>query len=241
MGRRGSASEGDVTGQVRNQLYSIGIGVAILTAVVLSQLTSADQLYATTPVILLLVAGGSTILYAAGMLLFELDEGTLVATIVSPLRPMEYLWSKVLSLGLLSSLEGGLMIGVAMAIFAFNGDVVMPHLLPIVVGLGSIAAIHILLGLAVVVRYRSITDFLVAISIPLVLFQLPFLYFMGVSDHWAWLIIPTSAQGMFFRGAFMTIEPWQWAYAIVYTAAQIGLLSVWAYRSFHTHIIEKVG
>ena len=70
MTRLFSAIKTDVTVQVRNKLYAIGIGVAVLVAVMLAWLAEADQLPSVVPALMLLVIGGTTLLYVAGMILF---------------------------------------------------------------------------------------------------------------------------------------------------------------------------
>ncbi len=93
-----SAMKIDVIVQVRNNLYAIGIGVAVLVGVMVSQLARPNQLPSIVPALMLLVIGGTTLLYVAGLILFERDEGTLHAVMVSPLRTSEYLWSKIITL-----------------------------------------------------------------------------------------------------------------------------------------------
>ncbi|MFB6373411.1 MAG: hypothetical protein ABEN55_09925, partial [Bradymonadaceae bacterium] len=73
----------DVIIQARNHLYTIGIGVGVVMAVALARLAGSDQMGIAAPVALLLVVGGSTLLYVAGMITFERDEGTLDATVVT--------------------------------------------------------------------------------------------------------------------------------------------------------------
>jgi fluoroquinolone transport system permease protein len=100
--------------------------------------------------------------------------------------------------------------------------------------------IYTLIGIILIVRFDRITDFLIPMSMIAVLLQLPFLYFLGWIVHPVFLIIPTSAPAMLMQGAYIPLMTWEWGYAVVYTAIQIGLFSVWAYRAFNTHIIMKV-
>ena len=74
-----------------------------------------------------------------------------------------------------------------------------------------------------------------------VVLQLPFLYFSGLVQHPAFLIIPTSAPTMLIQGAFIQLTAWEWLYGIGYTIVWIAGLTAWAYHAFRTHIIVKVG
>ncbi len=241
MTRLISAMRTDILVQVRNNLYSIGIGVGILVAVVLSQLVGVNQIPTVIPVIVLLVAGGSTFLYVAGMIIFEKDEGTLNAVIVTPLRTSEYLWSKIITLTTLSTLESIIMAGGAVLIMSFWNEVPLPNIIILLIGGIAMGVLYTLTGIIMIVRYDKITDFLVPAVVIASILQLPFVHFMNFVTNPAFLIIPTSAPTMLMKGAFVTLEAWEWVYALAYTAILIAGLSYWAYRAFHTHIVMKVG
>ncbi|MDK2940363.1 MAG: fluoroquinolone transport system permease protein [Methanolobus sp.] len=240
MSRLVSTMRTDVTVQLRNNLYTIGIIAGILVAVAVSSVAGPSQLYSVVPALMLMVAGGSTLLYVAGMIIFEKDEGTLNAVIVSPLRIFEYLLSKVISLTVLATLESFVMIGGAMLIMSFSDKVTFPNIPLLLLGIVAIGVIYTLLGIILIVRFDRITDFLIPMSMIAVLLQLPFLYFLGWIVHPVFLIIPTSAPAMLMQSAYIPLMTWEWGYAVVYTAIQICLFSVWAYRAFNTHIIMKV-
>jgi len=230
----------DVTVQVRNNLYTIGVGVALLIGIALSQLMSAEDLNPSIPVLMLLVVGGSTLLYIAGMIIFEKDEGTLNAQVVSPLRTNEYLVSKTASLTFLATLEGSIMIAIPVFWLSRTQEVAAFNPLILLVGILAIGVIYTLLGLILIVRYDSITDFLVPVLVIAIVLQLPFLHFMGLINAPAMLVIPTSAPTMLMIGAWGGLETWEWVYAIVYTSALIIGLAIWSYRAFQTHIIAKL-
>ncbi len=140
MNRLLSAMKTDVTVQLRNNLYSIGIGVGILVAVALSQLARPDQLFLAVPTLMLLVIGGTTLLYVAGMILFEKDEGTLNMVIVSPLRTWEYLASKIITLTALATLESAIMVGGAMLIMSWSAEISVPNLPILLIGIIAIGS-----------------------------------------------------------------------------------------------------
>ena len=241
MTRLLSAMKIDVIVQVRNNLYAIGIGVAILVAVMVSQLASPNQLPSLVPALMLLVIGGTTLLYVAGLILFERDEGTLHAVMVSPLRTSEYLWSKIITLTALATLESVTMVGGAMLIMSRSDEMTWPAIPILLIGIIAIGVMYTLMGIVLIVRYDKITDFLIPMAAILSVLQLPFLHFWGVIEHPAFLIIPTSAPTMLMQGAYIQLATWEWLYAMGYTAAMIMGLTMWAYRAFNTHIIMKLG
>ncbi len=241
MTRLLSTMKTDVVVQVRTNLYTIGIGVGVLVAIALSQLASPELLVSLIPTLMLLVVGGSTLLYVSAMIIYEKDEGTLWAMIVSPVRPFEYLWSKIITLTALATLEAVVMIGGAMLIMQFSDGVSLPNLPLLFLGIIAIGILYTLIGIVLVVRFNSITDYLLPMAAIAVILQLPFLYFLGWVEHWLFLFIPTSAPTMLMVGAYRPLAGWEWAYGVVVTAVLLIGLSIWAYRAFQTHIIEKVG
>lgn len=241
MSRLLSAMKIDVTIQIRTQLYTIGIVAGIMVAVAVSQLAGPEQLFSIIPTLMLLVVGGSTLLYVAALILFEKDEGTLNAVIVSPLRSWEYLWSKIITLTALATFESLIMIGGAMLIMRFSDELSMPNIPLLFIGIIAIGVIYTLIGIVLIVRFNKITDFLIPMSGVAVVLQLPFLYFLGWVEHPALLIIPTSAPTMLMQGAYIQLASGKWLYAVGYTAVLVIGLTIWAYRAFKTHIIMKVG
>ncbi len=241
MKRLLSTMKTDMTVQVRNNLYAIGIGVGLLTAAILSQLATAEQLSLIVPTLMLLVVGGTTLLYVAGMILFEKDEMTLNALMISPLRPSEYLWSKIITLTILATLEAIIIIGATMFIMSWSADLIWPNIPILLLGIIAIGIIYTLIGIILVVRYKQITDFLLPMAAVAIILQMPLLYFLGMAKLPILLVIPTSAPTLLMQGAYMPLETWQWLYAIFYTILLIFVLTFWAYRAFHTHIVMKVG
>lgn len=231
----------DVRVQIRNNLYNIGIGVAILVALVLSQLVLAEQLSVVIPIGMMLVIGGSTLLYVAGMILFEKDEGTISAAFISPLRPSEYLISKTVTLTTLASLEGAIMIAGTTVLLSLGQDVTLPNIPILLVGVVATGVMYTLIGIIIVVRYDKITEFLIPMALIAVVLQLSFLYFTGFVETPLLLVIPVSAPTMLMSGAYHPLTTPEWVYAIGYTTLLLVGLAVWAYRAFETHIINDIG
>ncbi len=241
MTRLLTAIRTDVIVQLRTNLYVVGIGAAIIVAVAMAWLSTPERLPAYMPTLLLLVVGGTTLLYVGAIMLFEKDEGTLSATLVSPLRSSEYLWSKVLSLTALATLESVVMIGGATLIMSFSVDVTLPNIPILLVGIIGIGVLYTLIGIIIIVRLDAITDFLILMGLVATVLQLPFLYFLGWVEHPLLLVIPTSAPTVIMQGAYRALSAGEWLYAIGYTAALLVGLTVWAQRAFHRHLVVRVG
>lgn len=231
----------DVRVQFRNKLYHIGIIISVLVAGALAALVNMQQLAFAFPAIVILVIGGTTMLYVAGMIIFEKDEGTISAAIITPMRNEEYLAAKVASLVMLATFETLLSLGGAIGILAFSEPIIWPNPLWLTLGIIALGSVYTQIGIALVVRYKSITEFLLPMALIAVLLQLPFLYFFSLWDHWSMLIVPTSAPTMIIMGAYRDLAAWEQIYAICYTSALIVALSLWAFYAFKKHITEKTG
>ena len=231
----------DVRVQFRNKLYSIGIAVSLIVAVGLSQLTDPTQLFAVVPALILLMIGATTMIYAGGLIIFEKEQGTLNATIVSPVTTIEYLGSKVITLTTLATLETLVVIGGAMLIMSRSAEVILPNIPIFLLGVISMGVLYTLLGIILVVRYSQITDYLIPMALVISILQIPFLHFWGIVEHSAFLLIPTSAPTMLMQGAFIELTGWQWGYGLGYNLAVIVGFAIWASHAFNNHIINKVG
>jgi len=231
----------DLKLQVRNQLYAVGISISVILAVGLSQLSSNDELPSVVPALILIVIGATTMLYVAGLIMFEKEQGTLEATIVSPLSSVQYLWSKVFTLTALATLETLIMIFGATLIMSRSAMVNLPNFGVFLFGIFTIAIMYTLIGIILIVRYNKITDFLIPMATVIAVLQLPFLHFWGIVVDDVFLIIPTSAPTMLIQGAFIPLTAMQWLYAIGYSGLMIVIFAVWSSRAFNKHIIEKVG
>jgi fluoroquinolone transport system permease protein len=133
------------------------------------------------------------------------------------------------------------MIGGAKLIMRFSGGFSLPNIPLLLLGIVAMGILYTLIGIVLVVRYSSITDYLLPMAGVAVILQLPFLYFLGWVEHWSFLLIPTSAPTVLMVGAYRSLAGWEWVYGVGYTAVLLIGLSMWAYRAFQTHVIEKVG
>jgi len=232
----------DILIQWRIKLYLIGVLAGAIVAAAVSQITAADQLYLVIPTLMLLVIGGSTLLYVAALIVFERDEGTINAIMVSPIRIGEYLGSKIISLTLLITVESFVMIGGSMLLIGISDSVVsvLPNIPVLWLGIAGNAVIYTLIGIILIVRYRRVTEFFIPLAAVAVIAEIPMIYFLGVLEHPALLIIPTSAPTVIIKGAFVELDSFLWTYAVLYTVTLIAGLGFWAYRSFKKHVVMNI-
>ncbi len=220
--------------QVRNYLYPIVIGVAAFLGSGSALFLDETQLRLLLPILFLTTAGGTGYIFIGALVLFEKVENTLDGLIVTPLRPHEYLLSKLLSLALLTLAEG-----VTLALTGFVLPVGGPLHWPLyLAGVVLTALFFTLIGFIVVVRYDTINAFLIP-SIAII--SLAMLPAIGLLDIWqpAWFyLIPSYAPMWVVTAAFRPVPPATLFYGLAVSIAAIFFLTFWALRAFRIHVIK---
>ncbi|WP_404400423.1 ABC transporter permease [Pelagibacterium halotolerans] len=239
MTRLGAVIGNDLRVQLRNGLYVIGAVVSVIIAAAMAWLARPDQMALVAAAALILIGGGSTLLYVGAMIVFEKDEGTLRAIMVSPVTPSEYIGSKIATLTLICLFETAIMVGGAFAAMALSGPVDPPNFLPLIAATIATGGIYTAIGIVLVVRFDTITAFLVPVSLVAIVLQLPFVYFAGIFPHPALLAIPTSAPAMLSLAAWRDLAGWEWGYSVGYTLLLVTGLSGWARAAFVRHVVGE--
>lgn len=220
----------DIRLQARNKLYHIGIALAVLLGFGLRSLFPHEPLRLALPAFYLLILGGSTYIFVAGMVLLEWGEGTLDAQKVTPLRLREYLGSKTATLTGFSMVEGLIVLLIAYGIRDLRP-------IALLAGLGAMGALYTLIGLAQVARHESVTDFLIPGAIVgITVLQLPIFPLLGIWPSPIWYIIPTQAPLILIEAAFRPVAIWELVYAVGYGALALAVSYRLARAQFARHL-----
>ena len=216
--------------QARNKVYLI-IGVAAFAlGLALSALFTAEQLHFFMPVVVLGGVSLTTVFLVGVLLLLERGEGTLDVILVSPLRPGEYLASKLITLTLLALAES-----VVIAIIAYGLDFSGGWL---VIAVVMRASMGVAVGVAVGVRYRSITHFLLPAILLSLTFDLPNIWYLNLSSSPLFYLWPSMPPLLLAKAAFMPVDPIQLIYAFVYGALALAAALFWASRSIDRFVVR---
>jgi fluoroquinolone transport system permease protein len=232
----------DMRLQSRNGFYYATAFVTAIYALALSQLSGGQagfEIGSLFPIFVLDSMLVGTFYFVAGQVLLEKGEGTLQAQVVSPLRPWEYLASKVLTLTLLALVQYGVLVGI------FQGFT--PGTLFFIVGIALASTMYVLVGFVSVARYTSVTDYLIP-SIPYTgLMLLPLgLYVLSGLDGWGFLayvvyVHPMEGPLQLLSAAFQEVAAWQLVYGVAYSAVWVYVLYRLSLRAFDRHIVGEAG
>jgi len=208
MTRLAATLRTDVRVQLRNGFY-LATALVVACSILLLRWLPAEAAGLLLPVVLLENVVVNTFYFVSGLLLLERGEGTFVAQSVTPLRPGEYLGSKLLTLTALSLGEGLL---IAAAVGGVDGRLVATAL-----GIALAAVLLCLAGVALVVRYDSINEFIMPSVLYTSLLSLPVLGHFGVGARGWYIAHPIQGPLELIR-APAPDTPAGLAYAIGYPA-----------------------
>lgn len=193
MTRLGVAARNEVRLQWRYGVYAAALFATAVWVAVLRALP-AGAMATAVPVVVFADSAVVGLFFLAGAVLFEKDEGTQSALVVTPLRDGEYMAAKVSSLTALS-----VVVALVVALTA-RGVGTDPALLA--VGVGLLSLVVLLTGYATAVRFESITDYIVGVQAPLLPLALPLLpYLVDALAHPAWWLAPTYGAMVLIDGA----------------------------------------
>jgi fluoroquinolone transport system permease protein len=174
------------------------------------------------PVVLLENILINTFYFVSALLLLERGEGTLAAQSVTPLRGDEYLASKVMTLTALSLVESLL---IATAVAGLDGRLLMMS-----IGIALAATLFCLSGVALIVHYESINEFIMPSVLYTAVLSLPILGYFGVGAREWYLLHPIqgSLELMQMQTPYM---PTRLAYAIGYPLLWLIPIALWSRRA----------
>ena len=215
--------------QHRYRVYVIVTAAALALGMGLGALFTPEQLHFFMPVVVLGGISLTTMFLAGFLVLLEHEERTLTVILVSPVRPIEYIGAKMITLSALALFEG-LLIAIAAFGWAFDW-------LWLIAAILIRALMGTAIGVAVGVRYTSITRFLVpAIGIGL-LFDLPVLWYLNVMPWPLMYLWPAMPPMILAKAAFVGVDAWELIYGFVYGCAIVVACVAFARRSLHRYLV----
>jgi fluoroquinolone transport system permease protein len=175
----------------------------------------------------------NTFYFIAGLVLLEKAEGSLIAQSVTPLRPWEYLASKLVTLSLVSVCESLVII-----LLGYRETFGLPQFL---IGVLLSAVLFSLGGFLLVSRYNSINEFLFPSFLFTLVFVPPFLSYFGFIES-AWIYLhPLQGPMLWTQAAFGAIATWQAWYAAAYSILWIAAGLLLSSRALERFVVAVEG
>ena len=216
--------------QARYKVYLIVVGSAFGLGLALRAVVTPEELHFFMPVLVMYGVSLTTVFLVGVLLLLERGEGTLDVVMVSPLRPTEYLASKLISLTVLALVESAIFAGVAYGLgFSFGW---------LVLAVVMRASMGVAIGVVVGVRYSSITRFLLPAILASLAFDLPNIWYFELWPSPLFYLWPSMPPLLLAKTAFLPVDPLQLVYAFVYGALVVGAALLWASRSIDRFVVR---
>ncbi|MCZ6617878.1 MAG: hypothetical protein O7E57_07070 [Gammaproteobacteria bacterium] len=216
--------------QARNKVYLIIAVAAFALAFALSAVFTPEQLHFFMPLVVLGSVSLTTVFLVGVLILLERGEGTLEVVLVSPLRSSEYLASKLITLTALALVESAIIAVVAYGLGFSVGWLVVAVVMR--------ASMCIAVGVAVGVRYRSITHFLLPAIFASLAFDLPNIWYLNLSSSPLFYLWPSMPPLLLAKAAFMPVDSLQLTYAFVYGALAVAAALFWASRAIDRYVVR---
>lgn len=235
MTRLAALLRGDVRLQFRYGLYAVSGVIVLAWGALLGLLSDSQELSAAliAPAFLASNLIVTTFFFMAALLLLEKGDGVLAAIVTTPVRDVEYLLAKVISLTFLALAESLL---IAAPLFG-----VSVHWGPLLAGVALLGAFYTLAGFIFVVRYDSITELLIP-SVGLVMFLLlPLLPHLGLTGRLPFHLHPVEPAMTLLRAAYRGATLWEIVYGIIGSLGWCAASFVWARRRFRDFVVRAAG
>lgn len=222
----------DVVMQVRYGFWVSGLAIT-LTWTVLLRALSPQYLEIWLPCVLYFDIGIIGLMFVAGVFFFERRQGVIDALVVTPMCTADWLASKVLSLTLLATT-----VGVILVLATAGLRVSWLRLVP---AFALVAALFTVAGFLVATRFQSVGGFLAAfglVSLPLLL---PLVEYFGLWSHPLLWLNPAHPGLVLVRQAFGPGTGLELGAALLLTVLWIALGFRASLRTFHARVSWRQG
>lgn len=218
----------DLRLQMRYRILTVAAFITALYCALFQLLPASTRPVAA---VVLIFSDPTTIgfIFVGVLVLFERAEGTLQAVIVSPLSELQYLWSKAISLTLVSVGCSVVMACVARGGIDFNVGL-------LVLGTALSSIMFVFVGIVGVVRVRSVNAYLVIVPQFLIPLALPLIPSLGIFESPLFYAIPTMGSIVLMDGSMGGRTLWELVYGVVILVAAISAAQWAALRAFERHV-----
>ena len=224
--------------QWRYGLWYAAIFVTLLW-IVISYLVDIQHFARLLPFIFFVDLAGFGFYLIGGMVLFERDDGVLEGLIVTPLRAVEYIASRVISMVVLSL---AICVATTLGVYGLKGIWPFPQPvdpLRLIVAVVLTSILVTLIGFIAVAPYTKISHFLVPSAMIMLVLQLPIFNFFGVFASPLYYVFPTQGALWLLQSAFGPVPESQLIPGTLYLIYWIGICAMWSVQRFWRYIVGR--
>lgn len=219
----------DLKLQVRNNILTVAVFIAAfyMALFLLLGLRGKDK------ILIALIFSDPTFLgfiFTGVLILFEKSANTLQALIVTPVKIWQYLFSKAISLTIITSI-----ICFAM-VFASHGF--QFNYLYFLAATFLSSVLFIFLGFIGVARVKTFNQYIIVIPLFITPLILPYLNFFGVTNTLWFYLLPTQASFILFQGAFEKVTLPEALYSFGYLTFSIWITYRISKQLFMKYIVR---
>jgi fluoroquinolone transport system permease protein len=220
----------DMRFQLKLGFYLVYVLITIMYLIILSFL-SKDVLSVGLPLVVFSDPSVLGLFFIGGIIMLEKMQGVLSVLVVSPLRTIEYVLSKVISLAFVSVL----------AAFAITGFSDYGKVSWLLVFLSTVltSGIFTLCGIMITAGCNTVNQYMIKTVPYMLLFVLPCFSLIGFPYSDLFTIIPSVAALRLMLGAYMGIPLYEAICLVIYLIGMNYLFMIWAIRVFENKIIYQ--
>ncbi|TCZ80085.1 ABC transporter permease [Paenibacillus albiflavus] len=170
--------------------------------------------------------------FIGGLVLLEKGQGIYDNLFVTPYKPEEYIWSKTLSLSLLSVLTSTII-----HLSVFGG---MSHAFYFISGVMITSMFFTLIGIGVAVRCQTLNSFFMLASVYSFVFIVPLVEVVGLWHSPLLSLLPSKGSLLLLSSSFKPIPLLEIVYAYCILIVWTVLAYRWAKSSFRKFIILNI-
>lgn len=220
----------DIRFQFKQGFYLVYVLITVMYLIILSFLPE-DVLSVGLPLVVFSDPSVLGLFFIGGIIMFEKMQGILSVLVVSPLRTVEYILSKVISLAFVSVL----------AAFAITGFSQYSNVNWLLVFLSVVltSGIFTLCGIMITAGCNTVNQYITKTVPYMLLFVLPCFSLLGFPYSDLFTIIPSVAALRLMLGAYMGIPLYEAVGLTIYLVGMNYLFLRWTIRVFENKIIYQ--
>ena len=220
----------DIRFQFKQGFYLVYVLITVMYLIILSFL-SEDILSVGLPLVVFSDPSVLGLFFIGGIIMLEKMQGILSVLVVSPLRTIEYILSKVISLAFVSVLAA-----VAITGFSNYGSV---NWLLVFLSTVLTSGIFTLCGIMITAGCNTVNQYMIKTVPYMLLLVLPCFSLIGFPYSDLFTIIPSVAALRLMLGAYTGIPLYEAIGLIIYLVGMNYLFLRWAIRVFENKIIYQ--